>query len=152
MEMEETRKRIRKLIFIGFGIIFLQVMIGTVSVTIGILYREFDRARAYEMMDIIKQEDRNYYALLNNPDDRTYLEEFNRLNTNRGNPVLIMCGMVILFLSVCSIVPLMAIHREITGRTGDTDEEKPDEVKPVSPAENKPAGKTAETKPPEKKV
>ncbi len=54
MEMEELRKRIRKLIFLGSGIVFLQVMIGTISVTIGILYREFDRARVYEMMDIIK--------------------------------------------------------------------------------------------------
>lgn len=119
-------------ILIGLAVVMIEGLVGSVSVSTGILYREYDQASAYEMMDIIREEDQNYYQLLNDPADPTYLDEFIRIHTRQGNPTVIAYGLFMIVMALLSAPPLVAAHQAFrtAPRAAEPDQTPPEEAKP----------------------
>jgi len=100
----------------------------------GIIYREFDKKNAEEMLEIIKYTDKNYYDKLMDKTDPTYLKEFQKIHTQSGNTVLKVSGVIVMLISVLCMVPvIMMINIVFIGdkrKPKERSEEKPEE-KPI---------------------
>ena len=72
----------------------LESVIGFATFYTGILYREYNRDEAEEMLELVKRTDINYYQKLIDPEDDSYLKEFEIMHTQKGNPLLIFYGLI----------------------------------------------------------
>jgi hypothetical protein len=111
--MNEFARKARLYLMVGYGLVFLEILAGVVAVTVGIAYREYDRAAGYEMLEVIREVDRNYYALLTESGDPGYLEEFRRIHTTRGNSAFIFFGFVLIGMGASSMLPLAGIQHAL---------------------------------------
>jgi len=111
--MEETWKKVRLLIFAGFGIVLLESLLGCSMLYTGILFREYDSKSAEEMMTVIKESNPEYYELLINETDVSHKKEFERLYTTKGNRVLLNYGIIIMFLALLTMVPFALLYMKL---------------------------------------
>ena len=133
--MEIPVKKIKILLITSLCIVLFQSVIGCAMLYTGIIYREFDKKNAEEMLEIIKYTDKNYYDKLMDKTDPTYLKEFQKIHTQSGNTVLKVSGVIVMLISVLCMVPvIMMINIVFIG----------DKRKPVDISEEKPEEKTIE--------
>ena len=137
--MEIPVKKIKILLITSFCIVLFQSVIGCAMLYTGIIYREFDRKNAEEMLEIIKNSDNNYYDKLMDKTDPSYLNEFQMIHTQRGNTVLKVSGVIVISISIMCMVPLIIMLNIVF--TGD--KRKPEESSEEKP-EEKPEEKTGE--------
>jgi len=132
--MEIPVKKIKILLITSLCIILFQSVIGCAMLYTGIIYREFDKKNAEEMLEIIKYTDKNYYDKLMDKTDPTYLKEFQKIHTQSGNTVLKVSGVIVMLISVLCMVPvIMMINIVFIGdkrKPKERSEEKPEE-KPI---------------------
>ena len=122
--MEESMVKIKLFLIIGFGIVLLEILIGSISLGAGLLYREYDRETAEETIAIISETDPNYYALLTDRSDPSYREEFDRIYTTQGNRTVVAYGIVLLVMSVLTLIPLVPVYDIVTSQMSGGEEEK----------------------------
>jgi len=132
--MEESLVKIRLFLVIGFGIVLLEVLIGSISLGTGLLVHKYDRETAEETLAIISETDPNYYALLTDQSDPSYREEFIRIHTMQGNRTVVAYGIVLLVISVLTLIPLVPVYYIVTSRMsvggeGEGEEERKEEGK-----------------------
>lgn len=129
--MEIPVKKIKILLIVCLFIVLLQSVIGCAMLYTGIIYREFDRKNAEEMLEIIKYTDRNYYDKLMDKTDPSYLKEFQKIHTQSGNTVLKVSGVIVILISILCMIPvLMMINIVFIGK-----KRKPEEVSEEKPGE-----------------
>ena len=116
-------KKIKILIIFCLFIGIMESVVGFATLYTGMLYREFDKNNAEEILGIIKSTDQNYYEKLINPEDTEYLKEFERVNTKYGNRLLIVYGIIIIGFSFGCLIPISIILNSIL----TTGKEKPEE-------------------------
>ena len=107
--MELKEKKISILVIICICIVMLESVIGFATFYTGILYREYKRDEAEEMLELVKKTDINYYQKLTDPEDGSYLNEFEEIHTQKGNPLLIFYGIVSILFSFGCLIPLVMI-------------------------------------------
>ena len=121
--MEIPAKKIKILLIVCLCIVLFQSVIGCAMLYTGIIYREFDRKNAEEMLEIIKYTDKNYYDKLMDKTDTSYLKEFQKIHTQSGNAVLKVSGVIVILISIMCMVPvIMMINIVFIG-----DKRKPEE-------------------------
>ena len=116
-------KKIKILIIFCLFIGIMESVVGFATLYTGMLYREFDKNNAEEILGIIKSTDQNYYEKLINPEDTEYLKEFERVNTKYGNRLLIVYGIIIIGFSFGCLIPISIILNSIL----TAGKEKPEE-------------------------
>ena len=137
--MEILVKKIKILLIVCLCNVLFQSVIGCAMLYTGIIYREFDRKNAEEMLEIIKNSDNNYYDKLMDKTDPSYLNEFQMIHTQSGNTVLKVSGVIVILISVLCMVPvIMMINIVFIG----------EKRKPVESSEER-AEERAEEKPEE---
>ena len=104
----------------------LESVIGFATLYTGIIYREFDKKSADEMLDIIRRSDRNYYEKLVIEQDAEYLQHFQNLFTKKRNTLLIVYGSIIILFSFGGIAPIGIMLGSLYGKKGES--EKPEET------------------------
>ena len=128
-DMEESLVKIKLFLMIGFGIVFLEILIGSVSLGAGYLFREYDRELAEETLAIISETDPASYELLTDESDPSYREEFDRIYTTKGNRTVIAYGIVLIALSLLTLIPLIPVYHlaasqiNVGGEETNTEEE-----------------------------
>ena len=121
--MEIPVNKIKILLLISLGIILFQSIIGCAMLYTGIIYREFDKKNAEEMLEIIKYTDKNYYDKLMDNTDPSYLKEFQKIHTQSGNAVLKVSGVIVFFVSTMCMVPvIMMINIVFIGKKSKSKE------------------------------
>ena len=129
--MEIPVKKIKILLIASLCIVLFQSVIGCAMLYTGIIYREFDKKNAEEMLEIIKYADKNYYDKLMDTTDQSYLKEFQKIHTQSGNTVLKVSGVIVILISILCMVPvLMMINIVFIG-----EKKKPQEVSEEEPGE-----------------
>ena len=122
--MELKAKKISILVIICICIVMLESVIGFATFYTGILYREYKRDEAEEMLELVKRTDINYYQKLIDPEDDSYLKEFEKIHTQKGNPLLIFYGLVSILFSFGCLIPLVMIIFTIQKKEEPEPEEK----------------------------
>ena len=107
--MELKAKKISILVIICICIVMLESVIGFATFYAGILYRGYNRDEAEEMLELVKKTDINYYQKLIDPEDDSYLKEFEEIHTQKGNPLLIFYGLISILFSFGCLIPLVMI-------------------------------------------
>ena len=129
--MEIPVKKIKILLILCLCIVLFQSVIGCAMLYTGLIYREFDRKNAEEMLEIIKYTDKNYYDKLMDKTDPSYLKEFQKIHTQSGNTVLKVSGVIVIWISIMCMVPvIMMINIVFIGdkrKPEESSEEKPEE-------------------------
>ena len=129
--MEIPVKKIKILLIANLCVVLFQSVIGCAMLYTGIIYREFDRKNAEEMLEIIKYTDKNYYDKLMDKTDQSYLKEFQKIHTQSGNTTLKVSGVIVILISIMCMVPvIMMINIVFIGdkrKPEESSEEKPEE-------------------------
>ena len=137
--MEIPAKKIKILLIVCLCIVLFQSVIGCAMLYTGIIYREFDRKNAEEMLEIIKYTDKNYYDKLMDKTDTSYLKEFQKIHTQSGNAVLKVSGVIVILISIMCMVPvIMMINIVFIGdkrKPEESSEEKQGEKQGEKPGE-----------------
>ncbi|MFC1511568.1 hypothetical protein ACFL5H_00020 [Candidatus Latescibacterota bacterium] len=123
--------KIKLFLIIGFGIVMLEILIGSVSLGTGLLVQKYDREKAEETIAIISETDPNYYALLTDQSDPSHREEFTRIYTTKGNRTVVAYGIVLLVISVLTLIPLVPVYYIVTSqmKVGSEETETGEEIK-----------------------
>ena len=138
MEVQEKLKNIRTFVFICFAIAIIEMVFGLTIMYAGLLYKEFDKESAQEMLDIIKESNIDYYEKLMSTSDRSYMQEFEKIYSKKGNKSLTVPGIIIIIFSVFSLIPVILIMFTIKGKKEEpVQEEEPgeEEEEPVQEEE-----------------
>ena len=122
--METIIKKIRLYALIGLAVVILESFAGFSSLYTGVFYREYDEAAAKESLTVIQEVDPNYYALLNDPEQPEFMNEFMRLHTKRGNISLISFGAILIIASILSLIPVLMILSSTALQQKSEEEEK----------------------------
>jgi hypothetical protein len=127
--MEEVWKKTRLWIFIGFSIVLVESLAGFSTLYTGILFREYDSKSAEEMLTVIKDNNPEYYAMLNDTNDLSQKQEFDRLYTTRGNKILLSFGIIILSMAILTMVPVSMLYMKLNFPLTKTAEKEKKEKK-----------------------
>lgn len=120
--METHSKKIRMLLLLCLVMMILESIIGVATLYTGLMYRKFDREKALEMIEIVKKTDPNLYEKIINPDDRTYLEEFESSYTEKRHTMLIIYGGIITLFSFGCLIPLAILFMPFIGKKDGSEE------------------------------
>ena len=115
MEAEEKLKKIKIFVFIFLAIASIETIFGFTAMYTGIMYKKFDTQNAMEMFEIIKESNVEYYEKLTDSGDRSYMQEFEKFYTKRGNISLIILGIFIILFSVLGVIPVILIMFTVQG-------------------------------------
>ena len=126
--MDTTLTHIRLSTIIMFAIILLESLVGFSLLYAGVMYREYDEDAANETLAAIQEADPNYHALLNDPGQPEFMEEFRRLNTTTGNSTFVAGGIILIVFSILMLIPALMIFLAAApaddGEAAKTDNEK----------------------------
>ena len=125
MEAEEKIRKIRTFVFICLAIAIIETVFGLTIMYAGMVYKEFDTKNAQEMFDLIKESNVEYYEKLVNSKNRSYMLEFEKLYTKRGNRSLINLGIILMLFSVFSLIPVLFIMFIIQDKKEESEKEEP---------------------------
>ncbi len=130
MEAEEKLKKIRTFVFICLGVATIEMFFGFTIMYSGIMFKETEKESALEMLDIIKESNIDYYEKLVSETDNSYMQEFEKHYTKRGNKSLIFFGLIIIIFSGLSLTPTILImfaikeKKEALGEDEESGEEE----------------------------
>jgi hypothetical protein len=102
-------KKIKLFLMIFLIITVFQSVTGFVTLYAGIYAKEFDKKKADEMLVIIKQNDKNYYDKIFDPEDNTYLQDFKNNYTKKGNSTAVVAGIILIVFSIFYSVPILML-------------------------------------------
>ena len=102
-------KKIKLFLIILIVITAFQSVTGFVTLYAGIYVKDFDKTKADEILTVIKNTDKNYYDKIFDPEDRSYLEDFKKNYTKKGNKTAVATGIIIIMFSLFYSVPLILL-------------------------------------------
>jgi len=103
-------------------IVVSQTVLGFLVIYYGSIYRYVDVKKAEEMLEFIRTNDPGYYEKLVGGEDPSYMREFEKHFTVRGNRVIILLGLFFIAVAINVSVPLA--YLEIKDRFGGKGEEE----------------------------
>ncbi|HUT64508.1 MAG TPA: hypothetical protein VMZ04_11190 [Anaerolineae bacterium] len=132
--MENLLKKISYLVYITLFIVLIESTIACGLLFSGYMYKEFDQEKADEMLEYIKENNRDYYDQLTNKSDSTYINEYNSFYEKKGHPLMIAGGFILFALSVHTALPLAVIlfwikevkEEEPEAKTEEKEDEEPE--------------------------
>jgi len=132
--MENLLKKISYLVYITLFIVLIESTIACGLLFSGYMYKEFDQEKADEMLEYIKENNRDYYDQLMNKSDSTYINEYNSFYEKKGHPLMIAGGFILFALSVHTALPLAVIlfwikevkEEEPEAKTEEKEDEEPE--------------------------
>ena len=127
--MDRIIKRIRTYAVIALAIVLFQSLAGFTALYTGAFYNDYDEVSANETLGVIRDTDQHYYALLNDPAQPEFMQEFRRLHTKKGNMTLVVTGMMLVFMSGMILIPVTLVLFSTSSdkkSDGDAGEEKKD--------------------------
>ena len=126
--MENLLNKISYLIYITLFIVLIESTIACGLLFSGYLYKEFDQEKADEMLEYIKDNNKDYYDQLTNEGDSTYINEYNAFYEKKGHPLVIAGGFILFALSVLAAIPLGVMLFWIKGGQKEETKEKTEET------------------------
>lgn len=124
-------KKIKMFLMILIAITALQSVTGFITLYAGIYAKDFNKIKADEMLNIIKQTDKNYYYKIFDPEDKSYMDDFKKNYTKKGNKTAVVTGIIIIIFSVFYTVPIVILFmkkKEGNGLEEIIDDSKKDET------------------------
>ena len=115
--------KMRKMISICLVFMLFQSTIGVATLYTGIMYRNFDRETALEMLELVKKTDPNFYEKIINPEDDTYLREFENSYTEKRHTLMMVFGGIMMVFSFGCLAPLGILFISMIAKQTDTEEE-----------------------------
>ena len=127
---EFPMKKMKILVIFCLGIVLMESILGFATLYTGIVYREFDKETAEEMLEIIKNTDTNYYEKLTNPEDTEYLKEFEKAHTEFRNKSIIVYGIIIIVFSIGCLIPMSLVLNSMLSVGNEKSKEEKSEKEP----------------------
>ena len=132
--MDKKLKQIKILSIVCLFLILFESVIGVGMLYTGIIYRQFDKKNAQEMLDIIQYTDKNYYDKLMDKSDPSYLKDFQQIHTLKGNMVLKVSGVIVILISMVCMTPVLIMINVVFNK--EKKEKKETEKEKERPSEN----------------
>lgn len=114
---KNNNEKYKIFLLIGLTILFMQFAFGAYMLISGINYKNYNEKDATEMLNIIKENDKNYYKKLTDTNNIniSYMEDFKKNYEIRGDKTKIISGGIICIFSIIlllTITSYLIITRE----------------------------------------
>lgn len=133
--MEPDVKKIRILVFVVIGILFLEILFGVGTLFSGLMYNRFDKNIARLQLEVLKEKNSQYYERVTGDTDSLAKVEFYEKFIRKGNPTLVSSGFMLLAFALITMIPVVLVFLLIREGKKPAEEEKKEKGGEEAPAE-----------------
>ena len=126
--METNIKKIRLMLYVSLGFIFIETILGVGTIFSGFMYRSDEELKITRKL--LKVENPEKYESITGDKDSLAKAKFEKKYYKTKNPILVTGGCLFLIFAFLHAIPtglLILLTKDVGGTEGETDEEEPGE-------------------------
>jgi len=114
--MDTDIKKIRVLAFVGLALLFFECIFGMGVLFSGLMYRGFEKDKAFLKLEMIKASDRALYDRITGDQDSLAKADFYAQFWRYRNPIMVSGGFLMLVFTLINAIPYGLMVRMTKGK------------------------------------